>query len=111
MSEQLNEQQIMSKWSADSARGAQFIAPKREQLLRELRNAADVAMNDIDASEKEMLQKIKKEASEKRVKINKTVADMESMDPMRLIRKFWNEDPSKLWMHFLGDQTKFKGEA
>lgn len=95
-----------TKWQADPSRGQAFVEPRREELLTELRLAADVAILAINQNEQEALKRIKDEAGQKRSKITKAISDMESMEPMRLIRKFWSADRSLMWQHFLGDQTK-----
>ena len=99
----------MSDWKADPTRGADFIAPRRDELLTELRNAADVALLAIDQNEAEAIKRIREEAGQKRGKIQKTIKDMDEMEPMRLIRKFWHEKRDVMWLHFLGDQTKVGG--
>ena len=95
-----------TKWSADPAKGAEFVAQRRDELLYELRNAADVALAAIDENEKEAIAKIKEEAGKKRAKINSTIGDIEKMPTFKMIAKFWHSDREKMWMHFLGDQTK-----
>lgn len=95
-----------TKWTADPKRGAEFVAPKRAELIEALKVAADVAITAIEENEREAIKRIKEEAGQKRAKVNKAIAEIEGMEPMKLIRKFWSVDRASIWGHFLGDQTK-----
>lgn len=100
---------MADRWQADPARGEQYVAPKAAELITEMQNAADVALAVIDANEREAIKRIKEEAGQKRAKVTKAVSDMQAMEPMRLVRKFWHTERSTIWQHFLGDQTKVGG--
>lgn len=98
-----------TKWAADPKRGEAFVAPRRDELIEEMHTAADVAMAAIDANYQEALRRLAEEAGNKRAKVRRTVTDMEEMEPMRLVRKFWHADRAVMWQHFLGDQTSVGG--
>jgi len=99
----------MTDWKADPTRGAEFVEPRRVEVLDWLRMAADIAMLALDEEEAAALAKIRQTAAQRRAKITKEVSDAAAMPPMRLVRKFWSADTSTFWQHFLGDHIKLGG--
>lgn len=90
----------------DTTAAREDLAPKAERLRERMRLAASVALLDIEENEKQALEAIKRESGEKRGKIKKALDEAIAMTDMKIIRKFWHTDESKLFLHFVGDRTK-----
>jgi len=89
--------------------GEALVAPRAERLRVQVYEAACVALLDIDDNERAALEKVKKEAGEKRGKIKKKLGEILSSSDVKVVRRFWDVRSDDMLTHFLGDQTKVGG--
>lgn len=105
-SDHSNNRRVTLPDNQDIPDGNKLAAEKGQWILPELTAAAGLAFADIDTNAAAAIAKIKQEATDKKVKIAKTLADARAMSPVKLVRKYWHEDRNTMFLHFLGDRTK-----
>jgi hypothetical protein len=84
------------KWKADPVRGAFFLEERRAEIVGALENAADVGFAAIEEKLAHDIEQLRKAAGEKKSAILKTVEAARTRPVMEIVRKYWNETPSKM---------------
>ena len=89
------------KWTHDPRNGAEFVTPRRDEIISELERSADLTFMALDDLEKERLQKVKAEFGVLRGKVEKAVNKARTTSPVLLVRKHWNRDREDMWRYYL----------
>ena len=84
------------KWKADPLRGAAFLEMRRAEIIEALEDAADVGFAAIEEKLAHDIEQLRKAAGEKKSAILKTVEAARTRPVMEIVRKYWNETPSKM---------------
>lgn len=84
------------KWKADPRRGAAFLEMRRAEIIEALEDAADVGFAAIEEKLAHDIEQLRKAAAEKKSAILKTVEAARTRPVMEIVRKYWNETPSKM---------------
>jgi hypothetical protein len=92
---------MTDKWTADPTRGSEYVKPRRDEIIDQLRNAADVAFYAIDQKLVLDIAELRSKASQSKAKIISTFDAQEKREPMEVVRLFWNKDKDALWKEFL----------
>ena len=98
------------KWTADPARGAEFVEPRRQEIVGKLQEAADVAFYTIDQQLAVEIEAARKRAGDKKATIMRSIEDAQRKPAMEIVRKYWNADPELMWMNAFHNMTEGSGK-
>lgn len=96
-------------WKPDPAKGGEHVEPRKQEVIKHLKSASDVAFYHIDQQLERDIAELKKKAGEKRNKIVAHVKKAEQMPALTVVRKYWMKDADDL-MHHLTDTIMNQGE-
>lgn len=99
-----------TKWKADPRRGAEFVEPRRAEVVALMQQAADIAFYAIEDELKREIEAANRKAGEKRANIMKEIQKAETAPAMEIVRKHWSSDRDSM-LGFFGYQMTGSGKV
>jgi hypothetical protein len=100
---------VIDKWEADPSRGAEFVEPRRDEILAAAKVAADIAFLQIDIKKGVEIEACLARAEKRKSAIIKQVAHIEKAPAVEVVRKYWSSLKSEFWGQFLYNFVKDDG--
>lgn len=89
----------MNDWKPDPTRGEEHVEPRKQEVLKDLKSAADVAYYYIESQLERDIEDLKKKAGEQKSKIISAVKKTESLPALTFVRKYWQKDSDGILHH------------
>lgn len=89
----------MTDWKPDPTKGGEHIEPRKQEVLKDLRSAADVAYYHIEEQLEKDIEDLKKKAGEQKSKIVSSIKKIEALPALTVVRKYWQKDSDGILHH------------
>lgn len=86
-------------YKPDPIKGGEHVEARKEEVLRDLRSAVDVAYYHIDQQLEIDILELKKRAGEQKGKMLQYLKKAEQMPALTVVRKYWQKDSDGILHH------------
>ena len=93
-------------WKPNPEKGGEHVEARKQEVLKDLRSAADVAYYHIEQQLERDIEELKKKAGEQKHKIVITVKKTETLPALTVVRKYWQKDSDGILHHLTETITK-----
>lgn len=105
----MNQHSKEGEWKPDPVMGGEHIEARKQEAVRHLQSAANVAFYHIDQQLATDIAELQRKAGEQKQKIISSIKKTSTMPALTVVRKYWQKDADDL-MHHLTDTIMRNGE-